>query len=47
MIVGLVATGVVVLIFWLIRRNRRDRRDFEQTLNASERNPEKHENDEG
>ncbi len=45
-IVGLVVVAVIVLIVWLVRRNRKDEKNFERTVNASELNPEKHKEDE-
>jgi hypothetical protein len=39
---GLVLIAVVVLIVYLIRRNRKDERNFESDLNRSELKPDKH-----
>ncbi|WP_257667628.1 FeoB-associated Cys-rich membrane protein [Parapedobacter tibetensis] len=44
-IIGLVLTAVIVLIIWLIRRNQKDRKDFERTVNQSELNLKKHKED--
>jgi hypothetical protein len=35
-IVGLVLLGMIFLIIYLIRRNNKDKRDFEKQLNDSE-----------
>ncbi len=45
-IVGFVVVAVIVLIIWLMRKNQKDEKNFEQTVNASELNPEKHKEDE-
>jgi hypothetical protein len=44
-IIGLVALGVAFLIIWIIRRNRRDKKDLERKLNLSDLEPEKHDDD--
>lgn len=42
---GLVIVVVFLLIIFLINRNRKDRKKFEQEMNQSEIKPEKHEDD--
>ncbi len=44
-IIGLVVVAVIMLIVWLVRQNRKDEENFEQTVNASELNPDKHKED--
>lgn len=41
-IAGLVLLGVIFLIAFLIRRNNKDKHDFEKQLNESEVKPGKH-----
>ncbi|SEL57691.1 hypothetical protein [Parapedobacter koreensis] len=45
-IIALVLVAVIVLIGWLIRRNKKDKRDFAKTLNESALNPDKDSNKE-
>lgn len=45
LIIGLVLVLVIVLIVWLIKKNQKDRKDFEKAVNASDVKPEQHEND--
>ncbi|WP_257658707.1 FeoB-associated Cys-rich membrane protein [Parapedobacter lycopersici] len=45
-IVGLVGLAVLILLFWLIRRNRKDRKQLERKLNLSDLEPEKHRDEE-
>lgn len=43
--ISLVVAAVILLIVWLIRKNRRDRKDFEKAVNASDVKPEQHKDD--
>ncbi|WP_162836339.1 hypothetical protein [Pedobacter lusitanus] len=45
-IIGILAIILAVLLLvFLIRRNRKDQKDFEREMNKSEIKPEKHEDD--
>jgi preprotein translocase subunit YajC len=41
-VVALVVLGIILLIVFLIRRNNKDRRDFEKQLNDTEIKPDQH-----
>jgi hypothetical protein len=41
-IAGLVLLGVIILIVFLIRRNNKDKHDFEKQMNESEIKPGQH-----
>ena len=40
--VAIIVLGAAILITWLIKRDRRDKRDFEKEIIQSELKPEKH-----
>ncbi len=40
-----IAIIVLILIVWIIARNRKDQKDFEEEVNKSEMRPEKHEDE--
>lgn len=40
--VGLLVLGTVILVTWLIKRERKDEKDFEQEIIKSEIKPEQH-----
>lgn len=42
-IAGLVLLAVILLIIFLIRRNQKDKKDFEKEMSESEITPDKHE----
>ncbi|MFD1768186.1 hypothetical protein [Sphingobacterium suaedae] len=41
-IIGAVALGIILLIFWLVFRNQRDRKGLEKDLNRTTTRTEKH-----
>jgi preprotein translocase subunit YajC len=41
-VVALAVLGIILLIVFLIRRNNKDRRDFEKQLNDTEIKPDQH-----
>ncbi|MBK1439450.1 hypothetical protein JHJ32_05595 [Parapedobacter sp. ISTM3] len=43
-IVALVLLAVIILIGWLLRRNKKDKKDLAKTLNQSSLNPENDKN---
>ena len=45
-IVGFVLLGVILLLVWLIRRNRKDQKELERKLNLFDLEPDKHREDE-
>ncbi|HEY1008694.1 MAG: hypothetical protein ACO1NS_12130 [Daejeonella sp.] len=45
-LIGLIALIVVVIVIFLARRNYKDEKDLEKTLNESELDPEQHKDDE-
>lgn len=45
MVIGLIFLLVLCLIVYLISRNKKDRKKFEQDLNQSEMKPEQHEDE--
>ena len=42
---GLVLLLLVLLVIWLIKRNRKDEKDLEKVIIQSELKPEKHDDD--
>lgn len=44
-IVGIATLAVIWLIIFLIRKNQKDKKDFEKYMNKSELKPEKHDED--
>lgn len=44
--VGLIILGAILLIMWLIKRDRKDEKDFKNKIIQSEIKPEKHDEDE-
>lgn len=45
LIIGLALAAVIALVIWLIKKNRKDQKDFERAVNASDVKPEQHEKD--
>lgn len=45
-LLGIFLLAVIILIVFLLRRNRKDEQKFEKQMNQSELNPEKHDDDE-
>jgi hypothetical protein len=43
--VGLIILGAAILITWLIKRDRKDEKDFKNEIIQSEIKPEKHDED--
>lgn len=45
LIIALLILAVIVLVFWVITRNRKDRKDLEHKINTSELKPDAHKKD--
>lgn len=43
--VGVIILGAIILITWLIKRDRKDEKDFKNEIIQSEIKPEKHDED--
>lgn len=44
-VILLIAVVIAGILWWFLRKNRRDQRDMERTINARDTDPEKHKNE--
>jgi preprotein translocase subunit YajC len=44
-VIGLILLAAIVFIVWFIKRNRKDKKEFEEEINRKELPPEQHDED--